>query len=89
MDVGLHPGTRIHRARLELHLGGKRVVLDLAIALKGDAIDVGQRRYLEGLRPPREHLPALHRLGHHGDDDRRALAPDADVLKQSGGKQGF
>src|SRR4029079_12718448 len=39
LDVGLHPGSRIDRAGLELDLRRQGVVLDLFVALEGHAID--------------------------------------------------
>ena len=39
LHVGLRAGAREHRARLELHLGAQRLLVDLAVALEGHLVD--------------------------------------------------
>ena len=39
LHVRLRAGAREHGARLELHLGAQRVLVDLAIALEGHLVD--------------------------------------------------
>ena len=55
----------------------------------GLELDFGDQRVVLDLLVAFEGDPGDDRVLDHDDDDRAALAPDANILEQAGGKQGF